>query len=58
MALIPFPGSTAARSEPDDDPEDDLQEEAAGGKMSFLEHLDELRRRLVVSVVSASSSAS
>jgi len=52
MALIPFPGSTAARSAPDDDPEDDLQEESAGGKMSFLEHLDELRRRLVVSVVS------
>ena len=53
MALIPFPGSTAARPAPDDDPEDDLQEsDGAGGKMSFLEHLDELRRRLVVSVVS------
>ena len=49
MALVPFPGPTAARSAPDDDPDDDLQEEAAGGKMSFLEHLDELRRRLVVS---------
>src|SRR6187401_2862728 len=52
MALIPFPGS-AARPTPDDDPEeDDLDRDdgASGGKMSFLEHLDELRRRLVVSV--------
>ena len=51
MALIPFPGSAAARPTPDDDPEeDDLDRDdgASGGKMSFLEHLDELRRRLVV----------
>jgi sec-independent protein translocase protein TatC len=52
MSLIPFPGS-AARPTPDDDPEDDdldRDDGAAGGKMSFLEHLDELRRRLVVAV--------
>jgi sec-independent protein translocase protein TatC len=50
MALIPFPGSTAARPVPEEDPDDDLQEDGAGGKMSFLEHLDELRRRLIVSI--------
>ena len=51
MALIPFPGPPRP-SGADDDPEDDLQEEPPAEKMSFLEHLDELRRRLVVSVVS------
>ena len=50
MALVPFRGS--AQPAPDDDPDDglDLDDEAAGGKMSFLEHLDELRHRLVVSL--------
>jgi sec-independent protein translocase protein TatC len=53
MALIPFPGSGSAQRAPDDDPDDDLdQEESAGAKMSFLEHLDELRRRLVVAISS------
>ena len=33
----------------DDDPED---EPDGGGKMSFLEHLDELRRRIIYSVLS------
>jgi sec-independent protein translocase protein TatC len=41
MALVPFPGTTPA---PDPEPPD-LEE--AGGKMSFLEHLDELRKRIV-----------
>lgn len=51
MALIPFPGSGSAQRLPDHDPDDDLDhEESSGGKMSFLEHLDELRRRLVVSI--------
>ncbi len=51
MALIPFPGSAAGPVR-DDDLDDELEQgEAAGGKMSFLEHLDELRRRLVVSIV-------
>ncbi len=47
MALVPFP------SRKPDDPEDWLadEEESSGeGKMSFLEHLDELRKRLIVSV--------
>ena len=51
MALVPFKGS--AQPAPYDDPDDDAEEssEESGGKMSFLEHLDELRRRLVVAIV-------
>ena len=43
MALVPFPGtqSSALPVPPEDD------EELSGGKMSFLEHLDELRKRIV-----------
>jgi sec-independent protein translocase protein TatC len=43
MALVPFPGpqSGVARLPQDED------DESPGGKMSFLEHLDELRRRIV-----------
>ena len=43
MALVPFPGthSGALKLPPEDD------EESAGGKMSFLEHLDELRKRII-----------
>jgi sec-independent protein translocase protein TatC len=40
MALVPFPSAT-----PGDDDDPDLFEES--GKMSFLEHLDELRKRLI-----------
>jgi sec-independent protein translocase protein TatC len=54
MALVPFPG---ARSEldrsGDDDPRvrlTDPDELDDGSRMSFLEHLDELRRRLIYSV--------
>ncbi|HYM24469.1 MAG TPA: twin-arginine translocase subunit TatC [Vicinamibacterales bacterium] len=45
MALVPFPGpqSGAYKLPPDDD--DDIA--LGSGKMSFLEHLDELRVRLV-----------
>ena len=43
MALVPFPGSkSAARDLP---PEDD--DESLGEKMSFLDHLDELRKRII-----------
>ena len=46
MALVPFPGPQSgaqalATNDEDDDPS------AAGAKMSFLEHLDELRKRIV-----------
>ena len=46
MALVPFPGpQSAALQRPPDDEED--AQLGAGGKMSFLEHLDELRKRLM-----------
>jgi len=53
MALVPFPSTSPVPRDPDDEDlqdasEDDL--EGAGGKMSFLEHLDELRKRLIASV--------
>jgi sec-independent protein translocase protein TatC len=53
MALVPFPSAPPGR--PDDDPRNrltvpDLDDDGAGGRMSFLEHLDELRRRLIYSV--------
>ena len=53
MALVPFPGSAgpARYEEPDDDVEPQ-DEEAGGAKMSCLEHLDELRKRLLMSIVS------
>lgn len=59
MALVPFPSQTPERQQPIDDDVDpdryssdaDLDEYEAGGKMSFLDHLDELRRRIIWSVV-------
>ena len=47
MALVPFPGphSGAVQLPPDDD------DDSPGGKMSFLEHLDELRKRLMYSAI-------
>jgi sec-independent protein translocase protein TatC len=51
MALVPFPNKTALPSDPDDDPEADL-DDAAEGKMSFLDHLDELRKRIIWAVAS------
>jgi sec-independent protein translocase protein TatC len=46
MALVPFPGpQSGAYKLPPDDDDDNVA--LGGGKMSFLEHLDELRVRLV-----------
>ena len=46
MALVPFPGGkTGALQVPPDDP-DDL-DDSSEGKMSFLEHLEELRKRII-----------
>jgi sec-independent protein translocase protein TatC len=42
MALVPFPTVT-----PGDDEDDDPRTDDSGSKMSFLEHLDELRKRLI-----------
>lgn len=57
MALVSFPGTSPAK-QPDRDPDDQRIEltdadefDLGGGKMSFLEHLDELRRRLIASVI-------
>src|SRR6266404_9667412 len=44
MALVPFPGSQSGAYQLPPDEDDDT---AAAGKMSFLEHLDELRKRIV-----------
>ena len=51
MALVPFPG--AAKPSPDDDDDihlTDADELESGAKMSFLDHLDELRKRLIACV--------
>ncbi len=48
MALVPFPSpKSGALATPPPEEEDD----AAAGRMSFLEHLDELRKRLVRAVI-------
>jgi len=47
VALVPFPGQQSGAYQPD--LEDD--EDGASGKMSFLEHLDELRKRIVASLI-------
>jgi len=49
MALVPFPGpSSGARRIP---PDDELDDDESGAKMSFLEHLDELRKRIINSCI-------
>src|SRR5215212_2895184 len=49
MALVPFPSSqSGALPLPPDDDDDEIPAE---GKMSFLEHLDELRKRIVNSAI-------
>lgn len=47
MALVPFPSATPGDGEDDDPNVDD-----SASKMSFLEHLDELRKRLIYVVYS------
>jgi sec-independent protein translocase protein TatC len=44
MALVPFPGSQSGAYQLPPDEDDDT---SVAGKMSFLEHLDELRKRIV-----------
>lgn len=56
MALVPFP-SKGSKSTPERDPDSDWDDdddtaETSAGKMSFLDHLDELRKRLIYAVVS------
>jgi sec-independent protein translocase protein TatC len=57
MALVPFPSQTSG-ADPDDDLDPDKGSDSAfddaedGAKMSFLEHLDELRKRIIWSLAS------
>lgn len=55
MALVPFPSkgtSSVPEHDPDDwDDDDSAGGEQPGGKMSFLDHLDELRKRLIYSCI-------
>jgi sec-independent protein translocase protein TatC len=46
VALVQFPGPQSGALQPDLEDDD-----GAGGKMSFLEHLDELRKRIVQSLL-------
>jgi len=49
MALVPFPSQVSEQTPDEDDLDSDLAA-GAGGKMSFLEHLDELRKRIMWSL--------
>ena len=53
MALVPFPNKASKATADDEEPDWDDHEpdDEAGGKMSFLDHLDELRRRIIYSLV-------
>ena len=53
MALVPFPskGAKPVREDHEPDWDDHDLEPDAGGKMSFLDHLDELRRRIIYSLI-------
>src|SRR5229473_762349 len=47
MALVPFPGPQSGAYKPPAEDDD----ESAGSSMSFLEHLDELRKRIINSCI-------
>jgi len=57
MALVPFPSAHPAPPDPDDplieltDPVEPEDLDGAGARMSFLEHLDELRTRIIHGVI-------
>src|SRR5262249_35900711 len=52
MALVPFPNQASPTPVEDDTDNDWLDsDQGGGGKMSFLEHLDELRKRIIYSAV-------
>ena len=62
MALVPFPSKTASPNPDDDDLELDRDDadaledsDDAGGKMSFLDHLDELRKRIIRAVIAVAA---
>jgi sec-independent protein translocase protein TatC len=51
LTLVPFPGKSIVPAPRPDDPEEEASDGASSGAMSFLEHLDELRRRIVNSAI-------
>jgi sec-independent protein translocase protein TatC len=55
VALVPFPNKSPTTA-PDDELDvpdlDGLEDADAAGKMSFLDHLDELRRRIIYAAIS------
>jgi sec-independent protein translocase protein TatC len=54
VALVPFPNKASVPA-PDDEfdvPDAGLEDADGAGKMSFLDHLDELRRRIIYAVLS------
>jgi sec-independent protein translocase protein TatC len=52
MALVPFPNKTSqALDDPEPDWDDHEPASDEPGKMSFLDHLDELRRRIIYSLI-------
>lgn len=52
MALLPFRRSHAQVAAEESDPWDDSGLDGGGAKMTFLEHLDELRKRIIISLTS------
>jgi len=52
MALVPFRGRARSAQAADDDPWAEPDDNGAGAKMTFLEHLDELRKRIIIAVSS------
>src|SRR5687767_636768 len=52
MALVPFPSPASKPVASDSDPDwDDEESTGDGGRMSFLEHLDELRKRIIRALI-------
>jgi sec-independent protein translocase protein TatC len=51
MALEPFPSKGTSPSPDDESDWEDDESESGQGKMSFLDHLDELRRRIIYALV-------
>jgi len=53
MALVPFPKKALTTAPGEDrDPDWDEDDSDRAGKMSFLEHLDELRKRIIYAIIS------
>jgi sec-independent protein translocase protein TatC len=50
MALVPFPSQATVPAPGEDETDPELTDDHSGGKMSFLEHLDELRKRIIWSL--------